>query len=300
MAKYPITQKAVNDGNLMKLKKVKTTAEEEVDPQPVTNNKSRALMMRMVIVYTAVVYVLTLVTLAAFWTENQRLSNELTTLRKNAVTTPVAPVAAAATAPTATPTAAPTSDPLVPIQRSIPAIRADDIVKGNRQARVQFIEYSDLECPFCKRQNSTLKEIVATYGDRVAFVYRHLPLKIHPQAFLQAQLSQCIVTEKGNTAALAFIDTIFNKTKSVGTSFTEDELYALAVQSGASKESLQQCVASTASKAGIQSDMDEAAALGVRGTPGAFVSNPSGTSVFISGAQPASVIIEALEQALRQ
>lgn len=86
---------------------------------------------------------------------------------------------------------------------------ANDHYRGNVDAPIQIIEYSDLECPFCSRIHPTLEQIVAN-NDNVVWAYRHLPLdSIHAQAMPAAIASECVAREEGNEAFGTFIDTIF-------------------------------------------------------------------------------------------
>ena len=57
-----------------------------------------------------------------------------------------------------------------------------DHILGNKDAKVTFIEYSDFECPFCKKFEPTVQQIIKEYGDKVRVVYRHFPLSFHPNA----------------------------------------------------------------------------------------------------------------------
>lgn len=66
-----------------------------------------------------------------------------------------------------------------------------DRVKGDKAAKALLIEYSDFQCPACATYEPMLEQAVAEYGERVAFVYRHFPLRqIHPNAQLAAQAAE--------------------------------------------------------------------------------------------------------------
>src|SRR3989344_4842843 len=52
-------------------------------------------------------------------------------------------------------------------------ISDSDHVRGNVNAQIKIFEYSDFECPFCKQFHVTMERVVAEYGDRVAWIYRH-------------------------------------------------------------------------------------------------------------------------------
>ncbi len=77
-----------------------------------------------------------------------------------------------------------------------------DHIRGNPDAPVTLVEYSDFECPFCKRFHPTVKRIVDEYGGRVRWVYRHFPLdEIHPvKARREAAAAECAAELGGNDA----------------------------------------------------------------------------------------------------
>ena len=92
-----------------------------------------------------------------------------------------------------------------------PVTSADHIL-GNPQAPVKVIEFSDLECPFCKRFHPTMKQIIEEYGkdSRVAWVYRHFPLdSLHSRARKEAEASECAAELGGNEKFWAYIDPLF-------------------------------------------------------------------------------------------
>jgi protein-disulfide isomerase len=70
------------------------------------------------------------------------------------------------------------------IKEAIAKIRTDGYVQGKENARYTLVEYSDLECPFCKRhfQNGTIKSLVDQYPDQINYVLRHFPLQFHANA----------------------------------------------------------------------------------------------------------------------
>lgn len=74
---------------------------------------------------------------------------------------------------------------------SLDAVTADDWLRGSRTAGVVLIEYSDLQCPACKSYEPLLSQLTGEYGDRIAFVYRHFPLRTtHPYAEAAARAAE--------------------------------------------------------------------------------------------------------------
>ena len=83
-----------------------------------------------------------------------------------------------------------------------------DHYRGSENPSITIIEYSDFECPYCAQIHQTLEKLTKEY-ENLNWVYRHLPLEIHPQAMLAAISSECIAREEDNTAFWKFTDTIF-------------------------------------------------------------------------------------------
>ena len=70
-------------------------------------------------------------------------------------------------------------------------IEATDWTKGNKEAKVTLIEYSDLQCPACKAFQPILTSLMAEFDDHILFAYRHYPLKtIHQNAVIAAQAAE--------------------------------------------------------------------------------------------------------------
>jgi len=74
---------------------------------------------------------------------------------------------------------------------NVPTLKDGEPFKGKKEARVFIAEYSDFECPFCLRFEPTVEQILAEYGDRITFVYRHFPLSFHENAKPAAIAAEC-------------------------------------------------------------------------------------------------------------
>jgi protein-disulfide isomerase len=73
-------------------------------------------------------------------------------------------------------------------------VSADDHIKGNVDAKVKIVIYTDYDCPFCTRMHATMNQVIKNYdpGD-FAWVYRHFPLdQLHPNARRVAMASECV------------------------------------------------------------------------------------------------------------
>lgn len=151
----------------------------------------------------------------------------------------------------------------------IPVISGDDHVRGNPNAPIVLIEYSDYECPFCKEFHLTMSRIIDEYGasGQVAWVYRHYPLLgIHPNAGLIAQASECVAELGGNEAFWKFSDTLFDERESTEqTNMVRLPIYA--EEAGVDRVAFQNCLDSQRHKASVEKDMKIGFDAGISGTP---------------------------------
>lgn len=88
-------------------------------------------------------------------------------------------------------------------------VTSADHIRGDINAPVKIVEFSDIDCPFCKRFHTTMLEVMNTYGKegKVAWVYRHFPLtQLHPDAANKAEASECVAELGGNDKFWEFVD----------------------------------------------------------------------------------------------
>jgi protein-disulfide isomerase len=90
---------------------------------------------------------------------------------------------------------------------TLAAVTDKDHLIGNKDARFQLVEYSDFECPFCKKFHPTATKLYKENSD-IAWVYRHFPLDFHATAQKSAEASECIAKLGGNDAFWKFNETI--------------------------------------------------------------------------------------------
>ncbi len=194
--------------------------------------------------------------------------------------------AAAAPTPTAAAPSAP-SAPSAPVDME--ALIDDDVIKGDPNAPVTIVEWSDFECPFCARfYSQTLKQIEEQYINtgKVKLVYRDFPLSFHPNAQKAAEASECA---KDQDKFWEMHDLLFESGVSGGVASFKQ----YAAQLGLNTATFNSCLDSGEKAAEVQADMRAGTAAGVRGTPG-FIINGQ----LISGAQPFPAFQQAIEAAL--
>ncbi len=151
----------------------------------------------------------------------------------------------------------------------------DHIVKGDKNAKVFVIEYSDLECPYCKRfEEQGLAQLKEKYKNNsdVAFVFRQFPLKsIHPEAFKEAVALECIAKEQGGSQGLENLkNNIFAGTKSNG-KMSDERLFEITKNAGFDVAMLKKCMNDEKMKDIVTKSYNEAIQSKLTGTPSILV-----------------------------
>lgn len=161
---------------------------------------------------------------------------------------------------------------------------ASDHIFGDTKARIAMVEYSDLECPFCKDFQTSAHEIMNTYKGRVFWVYRAYPLRIHLNAQKEAEAAECVAHIGGNEKFWSFIDTIYARTTSNGIGFALNKLAPLAKEIGVNEKSFNTCLDSGKFSQTVKDQEASGIKQGVTGTPGIFLADTkTSKKIFIPG-----------------
>lgn len=171
---------------------------------------------------------------------------------------------------------------------SLPEIDEDDIVIGSRDAAVTVVTYSDFQCPYSRAfHENAVKPMFDEFGDRVAFVFKHLPLSFHLQARSAALAAECANAQGG---FVEYADMLFTRQSEWGATEDTQLFKSYAGRLGLDRTRFDACLNEERYADKVDADMDEAASLGVDGTPGTFVGD-----TFLSGAQPYEALRELIE-----
>jgi protein-disulfide isomerase len=176
-----------------------------------------------------------------------------------------------------------------------------DHIRGNPNAPLKIVEYSDTECPFCKRFHTTMQEVMKEYGDKgdVAWVYRHFPIdSLHAKARKEAVAFECANEQGGNDAFWAYADRLYEITPA-NDGLDPAELPKVAQFIGLDTKQFNTCLASTKYDQHIEDEVQNAQATGAQGTPWSIVVSKSGKKYPLSGAQPISAIKQLVDIALK-
>lgn len=203
------------------------------------------------------------------------------------------------------------------VLEEIRGVQADDHIKGNPNAKIVIVEYSDTECPFCKRFHETMHRIISEYGASgdVAWVYRSFPIpSLHPKAPKQAEALECATEQGGNDVFWKFTDKLYATTESnnsldigvynvpaevpIGPDgqpyYTQKtprsttdagQMSDFAKELGLNVQQFEDCLQSSKYVDRITTDTNEVVAAGGQGTPHSIMI-VDGKQVPIEGAQP--------------
>lgn len=174
-------------------------------------------------------------------------------------------------------------------------VTAGDHILGSADASVYVVEFSDLECPFCKTFQPTLHELLRRRGAEVAWVYRHFPLPIHPKAPREAEAAECAAEQGGNDAFFRYIDRLFLVTTSNNT-LDPEKLPAIAGDVGLDVKEFDRCLVTGTYKGRVSADLEDGIRAGVTGTPSVVIINrKTGKKTLLVGSQPLSALEQAVD-----
>ena len=173
-----------------------------------------------------------------------------------------------------------------PVKNWAAFVRDHNAVQGREDSPVVVVEYSDFQCPFCKKySDETRRQIVAKYGDRVRMVFKHYPLeRIHPHAMTAAIAAQCAQRE-GKFWEVH--DQFFSRPDALDAQAVTDLGRSLGLSEGYAA-----CIVNEETRSEVEQDIQDASDVGVRGTP-TFMINGQ----FLVGSQSASAFEAIFEQA---
>lgn len=170
----------------------------------------------------------------------------------------------------------------------------DDPILGDKNAPVTIIEFSDYECPFCKRHfESTHSELIKNYIDtgKAKLVFRDLPLSFHdPMASKEAIASSCARDQGGDKKYFEFHDEIFKRTTSNGNGLDDAKIQKIASDLKLNISTFTTCLSDTAKADEVKKDVADGSAAGASGTPtfliGKSTSDGKIEGDLVVGAQP--------------
>lgn len=187
-------------------------------------------------------------------------------------------------------------------QDEIATLTKDIPLKWAKNPKIIMIEYSDMECPFCKKLHTdwAYNAVLAQYPNDVAVSFKHFPLNFHVNAQKEAEAAECVLKIGWSDKYFAFVDGIFEKTTAGGQGFALADLAPLAAELGLNQTEVQTCIDSNEMAPIVAAQMAEWQKYGVTGTPGNVIINiETGKWTTLAWAVPASTFLNAVETLLK-
>ena len=186
-----------------------------------------------------------------------------------------------------------------------PADESRDHILGAPGAEISIIEYSDFECPYCKRFHETPQSLVRKLGAGVNLVFRHFPLDFHdPMATREAVAATCAGMLGGNPQFWAFANAVMGRTQTNGKGIPAkgkaDPLVALATSLKLDPSKFLACIKSEEAMRKVKEDIADGIKSGINGTPGVILrNNRTGRVISLAGAVPESILEEKIRELSR-
>jgi protein-disulfide isomerase len=163
---------------------------------------------------------------------------------------------------------------------------------GNRNAPVTIVIFSDFQCPFCSRVETTVDQVKQNYGkDKVRVVWKNEPLSFHPNAKPAAIAAEAVFRAKGNDAFWKFHGLAFKNQQGLG----DDNYAKWAQEAGVDKATFDKLKADPKVAAKVEEDNTLAQKVGANGTPHFYING-----VELSGAQPYEKFKELIDQQMEK
>jgi protein-disulfide isomerase len=158
---------------------------------------------------------------------------------------------------------------------------------GPDDAPITIVEFSDYQCPFCRRWHAEVYEpLLAAYPGKIRLVYRNLPLtSIHPDAFAAAEAAMCAGEQD---VYWKYHDKLFSSETLGNNAYIQ-----YAQQLGLNMSTFEACLSNHKYQKAIESDSDFALNLGIRSTPTFFING-----LALVGAQPLDVFKQVIDKEL--
>ncbi len=163
--------------------------------------------------------------------------------------------------------------------------------RGNKDAPVTIVEFSDFQCPYCGREIAVVDQVMKEFDGKVKLYFRHFPLPFHEHAEKAAEAAVCAQEVGGDAKFWALHDKMFNDQQHLGVA----ELKGKAKDAGIDSAKFDACLDSGKHADDVKKDQKAGEEAGVNGTPAFFVNGQ-----LVSGAQPFEKFKDAIERELKR
>lgn len=165
-------------------------------------------------------------------------------------------------------------------------VSAEDHVRGDENAAITIVEFSDLQCPYCASFHTTMKQVIDNYEGQVKWVYKHFPIASHPYAQEAAEASEC-AGDQGKF--WEYTDELFENQSAIDSTYLKQAAADLSLNTSEFEE----CLDSGKFSDRVKADYQEGLEAGVTGTPGGFINGEK-----LGGAVPYSQLKVTIDSLL--
>ncbi len=171
-------------------------------------------------------------------------------------------------------------------------VSSKDPMWGSRSAPVTLVLFSDFECPFCTRVETTINQLKEKYGpQKLRVIWKSNPLPFHKNARPASVAAETVFRLGGSKAFWKFHENAFKNQKG---GLTPENFEKWAVEAGVDRAKFKASYDKQEFAAKVDADMAVGKAAGVSGTPASFING-----VFLSGAQPPDKFIAIIDEQLK-
>lgn len=179
----------------------------------------------------------------------------------------------------------------------------DVYVLWNPDAEVTWVEYSDIECPYCKKlhQSWTIEEVMKEYDWKVNFIFKQFPLAFHKQAQMESEAALCVGELWWKDKYYEFITEAFNWSKWNGESYTKESISKLAWTLWVDEGQVLSCINSWKFTEEVKNQMEEwSTTFGITGTPwNVLINNKTGKWDKLPWAYPTASFKQKIDSLLQ-
>lgn len=165
----------------------------------------------------------------------------------------------------------------------------DAPVKGNKNAKVTIVEFSEFQCPFCKKGAGTVDKVVKKYGSKVKLVFKHFPLAFHTEAKNAGVAAECAGEQN---KFWKMYDKLFGNQDEIT---KDDGIKNIAKKAGLDMKKFEECIKADRGAKKIENDMELAGKLGINSVPTFFING-----VVLQGAQPIEEFSKVIDKELQK
>ncbi len=167
-------------------------------------------------------------------------------------------------------------DPFAPVRTTLVA-QAKGVARGPATAVVTLVEFSDLQCPFCRSAQPIIDRLVADVpGTRL--VFQPFPLPMHAWAMKAAAYAECVAQQKP-AAFWGFINGVYDDQANITDANLDAKLAGIATAAGADAQQVAACADTPAIQQRIQHSIELGKSVGVNATPTIFINGRKVTGI---------------------